>query len=147
MAKKLSPEQARKLAYSMYMNEDMSWVEIADAVGYTAVSVGNWARDGSWKDLKEALTSVSDNQLRNFASQLNALNTAINGRRDKPFPTTGEADIQIKLSKSILMFRGEADLTEILAYNRMFLQFVRANHPDKLKDYALLFDEFIKERV
>lgn len=146
MAKKLSPEQARKLAYSMYMNEDMSWVEIADAVGYTAVSVGNWAREGSWKDLKEALTSVSDNQLRNFASQLNALNTDINGRA-KPFPTTGEADIQIKLSKSILMFRGEADLTEILAYNRMFLQFVRTNHPDKLKDYALLFDEFIKEKV
>lgn len=148
MAKKLTSEQAKKLAYSMFMNEDKTWVEIAEVVGYSAVSVGNWARDGCWKELKEALTSASDNQLKNFASQLNELNTNISTREEGfRFPNSKEADVQIKLTKAILMFRGEADLTEILAFNRLFLQFLRANYPDKLKEYALLFDEFIKERV
>ena len=148
MAKKLTAEQAKKLAYSMYINEDKSYVEIADVVGYTAVSVGNWARTGCWKELKDALTSASDNQLRNFASQLNELNINISTREEgSRFPNSKEADIQIKLTKAILMFRGEADLADILAFNRMFLQFLRSNYSDKLKEYALLFDEFIKERV
>ena len=148
MAKKLNPEQAKKLAYSIFVNEDKSFVEIADVVGYTPVSVGNWARDGKWKDLKDALKSTSDNQLKNFANQLNELNINISGReKGYRYPDSKEADIQIKLTKAILMFRGEADLTEILAFNRMFLQFLRVNHPEKLKEYTLLFDEFIKGRV
>ena len=148
MAKKLNPDRAKKLAYSIFVNEDKSFVEIADMVGYTAVSVGNWARDGKWKDLKDALKSTSDNQLKNFANQLNELNININNRDEGcRYPSSKEADVQIKLTKAILMFRGEADLTEILAFNRLFLQFLRANHSDKLKEYALLFDEFIKGKV
>lgn len=143
---KLNSEQAKKLAYSIYINEDKSWVEIADMVGYSAVSVGNWAKSGTWKELKEALATTSDNQLKNFAKQLDALNNEINGR-DNCFPNSKEADVQIKLTKAILMFRGEADITEILKFNKMFLSFLRANHPEKLKEYALIFDGFIKERV
>lgn len=147
-SKKLTPEQAKKLAYGMFINEDKTFVEISEITGYTAVSVGNWARDGKWKELKEILRSTSDNQLKNFASQLNELNINIANRDEGfRFPNSKEADIQIKLSKAIMMFRGEADLTEILAYNRMFLNFLRANHSDKLKEYALLFDEFIKGQL
>ncbi len=139
MAKKLNPEQA---------NEDKTWVEIAEVVGYTPVSVGNWAKAGCWKDLKEALASTSDNQLKNFANQLNELNINISTRTEgSRYPSSKEADVQIKLTKAILMFRGEADVTEILKHSKLFLTFLRANHPDKLKEYALLFDEFIKERV
>lgn len=148
MAKKLNPEQAKKLAYSMFINEDKTWVEIAEVVGYTPVSVGNWARDGCWKDLKEALATTSDNQLKNFANQLNELNININNREEGwRYPNSKEADVQIKLTKAILMFRGEADITEILKFNKLFLTFLRANYPEKLKEYALLFDQFIKERV
>jgi hypothetical protein len=148
MGKKLTPAQAKSLAYSLYINEDLSYVEIADKVGYTPVSVGNWARGGSWKELKEALASTSDNQLKNFASQLNALNLNIGSRTEgNRFPNSKEADVQIKLTKAILMFRGEADLTEILTYNKLFLGFLRTNYPDKLKEYTLMFDEFVKERI
>lgn len=148
MAKKLNPEQAKKLAYSMYINEDKTWVEIAEVVGYSAVSVGNWARDGCWKDLKEALATTSDNQLKNFANQLNELNININNRDEGfRYPNSKEADVQIKLTKAILMFRGEADITDILRFNKLFLTFLRANYPERLKEYALLFDQFIKERV
>lgn len=148
MAKKLTPEQAKKLAYSMYMNEDKTWVEISEVVGYTAVSVGNWAREGCWKALKEALSSATDNQLKNFANQLNELNINISSRQEGfRFPNSKEADVQIKLTKAILLFRGEADLTEILTYNKLFLNFLRANYPERLKEYAMIFDEFIKERI
>ena len=148
MAKKLTSEQAKKLAYSMFINEDKTFVEISEVVGFSAAAVGNWARDGCWKDLKEALQSASDNQLKNFANQLNELNINISTREEGTrFPSSKEADVQIKLTKAILMFRGEADLTEILKYNKLFLTFLRANYPDKLKEYALLFDQFIKERV
>lgn len=148
MAKKLNPEQAKKLAYSMFINEDKTWVEIAEVVGYTAVSVGNWAREGCWKDLKEALSTTSDNQLKNFANQLNELNININSREEGwRYPNSKEADVQIKLTKAILLFRGEADIADILKFNKLFLTFLRANYPEKLKEYALLFDQFIKERV
>lgn len=148
MAKKLKAAQAKSLAYSLFMMDDLSFVEIAERVGYTSAAVGNWAREGSWKDLKEALNSTSENQLKNFASQLNELNTEISGRDPgKRYPGPGEADTQIKLAKAILMFKGDADLTELLAYNRLFLKFLRSRHPDKLKEYTLLHDEFIKERI
>jgi hypothetical protein len=148
MAKKLTAEQAKKLAYGMFVNEDKTFVEISEVVGFTPVSIGNWARDGKWKDLKGLLKTTSDNQLRNFVTQLNELNINIS-KRDEGFrfPNSKEADIQIKLSKAILMFRGEADIADMLTYNRMFLQFLRANHSEKLKEYALLFDEFIKGRL
>jgi hypothetical protein len=146
MAKKISSEKAKQLAYSVYINDDKSFVEIAEMVGYTAVSVGNWAKEGCWKDLKQALNSTSENQLKNFAAQLSELNANINSRDEGcRYPDSKEADIQIKLTKGILLFRGEADIADMILFNKKLLAFLRKNYPEKLKEYTLISDAFLKD--
>lgn len=152
MAKKLTNKQAEDLAYSIFMTEDkITDAEIGERVGgYSRVTIGKWRRAGLWDDMKKAMTATRGSQLTTFVNQLDALNNAINARTKEEggnYPSYNEVSIQTQLSKNIERFKGDASLVELLEHNKVVVKFIRANYPDKLKEWALMFDELVKESM
>lgn len=146
MGKKLTNKQAEELGFSLYMNEDLTQKEIAKRVGRSVVTVNKWVAKGQWEEKKQAYYRTSEEQLKIFTTQLAALNRAIEERDDK-YPTSKEADIQIKLTKAIQLFKGEADIADLIAYNKRFTRFLRANYPQKLKEITQLLNEFLHNEL
>lgn len=148
MAKELSLQRRKDLAYSIYMAEDVTQEEIAERTGLSKVTIGKYIKDGLWKDLKEAMSISREDQLKNFTSQLNELNNFIKSREEKfRFPTSKEVDIQIKLSKAINMLKGDTSLVDLITFSKLFVKYLRANHPERVKELSLLVNEFITDNA
>lgn len=148
MAKKLNNEQAKNLAYSIFMTEEnISDAELGEKVGMSRVTIGKWRREGIWDDIKKALKGTRENQLSNFVKQLEALNDDINTREGKNYPDYNEGLTQTQLAKNIERFKGDASLVELLEHNKVVIKFIRANYPDKVKEWVLIFDELVKESM
>lgn len=148
MAKKLNNEQAKNLAYSIFMTEEnISDAELGEKVGMSRVTIGKWRREGIWDDIKKALKGTRENQLSNFVKQLEALNDDINTREGKNYPDYNEGLTQTQLAKNIERFKGDASLVEMLEHNKVVIKFIRANYPDKVKEWVLIFDELVKESM
>lgn len=148
MGKELSLKQKKELAYSLYMSDDLTQVELADKVGVSKVTINKWINEGMWIDIKRALTVTSEEQLKSYITQLDELNRKINGRTDGDrFPSSKECDIQIKLSKAIQLFKGDMSLADLITYSKRFIKHLRKNHPDKVKELTLYLNEFIKEEA
>lgn len=148
MAKKLTGEQAKNLAYSIFMTEDnISDAELGEKVGMSRVTIGKWRREGIWDDIKKALKGTRENQLSNFVKQLEALNFDINTRAGNNYPDYNEGLTQTQLAKNIERFKGDASLVELLEHNKVVVKFIRANYPERLKEWVLMFDELVKESM
>lgn len=148
MAKDLSLQRRKDLAYSIYMAEDVTQEEIAERTGLSKVTVGKYIKEGLWKDLKEAMSISREEQLKSFTSQLNELNRSIQSRDEKfRFPTSKEVDIQIKLSKAINMLKGDASLVDLITFSKLFVKYLRTNHPERVKELSLLINEFITDNA
>lgn len=148
MAKDLSSQRRKGLAYSIYMAEDVTQEEIAERTGLSKVTIGKYIKEGLWKDLKEAMSISREEQLKSFTSQLNELNRCIQSREEKfRFPTSKEVDIQIKLSKAINMLKGDASLVDLITFSKLFVKYLRTNHPERVKELSLLINEFITDNA
>lgn len=148
MAKDLSLQRRKDLAYSIYMAEDVTQEEIAERTGLSKVTIGKYIKEGLWKDLKEAMSISREEQLKSFTSQLNELNRCIQSREEKfRFPTSKEVDIQIKLSKAINMLKGDASLVDLITFSKLFIKYLRTNHPERVKELSLLINEFITDNA
>lgn len=150
MGKELSLQQKKDLAYALYMSDDMSQQELADKVGLSKPTISKCIKEGMWQELKEAMSISREEQLKNFTSQLNALNNHIKDRKPPegtPYPTSKEVDIQIKLAKAIDMLKGDASLTEQIFFSKRFIDFLRKHHTDKVKEITLLLNQFVNENV
>lgn len=148
MAKDLSLQRRKDLAYSIYMAEDATQEEIAERTGLSKVTIGKCIKNGLWKDLKEAMSISREEQLKSFTSQLNELNRCIQSREEKfRFPTSKEVDIQIKLSKAINMLKGDASLVDLITFSKLFVKYLRTNHPERVKELSLLINEFITDNA
>ncbi|MDR3057754.1 MAG: DDE transposase family protein [Prevotella sp.] len=146
MAKKLTNKQKKDWAYSEFMIGELNQVEIAEKVGTSKVSMNRWVMDGKWKELKEALTTTREAQLKKFTNQLDALNKEIESR-DQKYPNNKEVDIQIKLTKAIETFKGKASTSDRISFTSALVRFLRINFPDKVKETTLILDLFIKENL
>lgn len=148
MAKELSIQRRKDLAYSIYMAEDVTQDELAERTGLSKVTIGKYIKGGLWKDLKDAMSISREEQLKNFTSQLNALHNNIKSRdEDERFPTSKEVDIQIKLAKAINMLKGDASLVDLITFSKLFVKHLRANHPERVKEMSQLINEFITDNA
>lgn len=148
MNKPLSSKQKKDLAYSKYMSDDVTQVELAEFVGVSKVTINKWINEGKWADMKQTLSITREEQLKNFSTQLTALNNDIKGRKEGAnFPSSKEVDIQIKLAKAIELFKGDMNLADFISYTKKLIKFLRKNHPDKVKEYTLILNEAIQEEV
>lgn len=138
-------DQTRQWARSMYLHENRTQQEIADAVGVTRQTVARWAKLDKWDEMKVSLTMTRETQIKNMYRQLSEINQAILGREDgKRFATSKEADTIAKLTDSIKKLETEIGIHDVVSVAERFIGWLRPIDVDQTKTFVDLFDKFIK---
>lgn len=69
----MAKEKERKLAYIYYTEQGLTAKEIAQQVGTTEKTVGEWVAKGNWKDIRTANLTGPDQLIRGYKDLLEAL--------------------------------------------------------------------------
>lgn len=78
----MTSRQTRQWAMSMYIYENRTQEEIADAVGVSRQTIIRWAKADKWNEHKASLTMTRENQIKNLQQQIVEINNNILQREE-----------------------------------------------------------------
>ena len=143
-------DNTRQLARSLYIHENRTQQEIAEAVGVSRQTVIRWAKANKWDELKVSITLTREEQIKNLHRQIAEINRIIaeRGAEDGPrHATTKEADIINKLSGAIEKLEKEVSVQDIVSVGNKFINWLRPIDLEQTKTFVGLFDKFIKSML
>lgn len=136
------------LAFRLFMDTGMKQSEIAETVGVTEKTITQWKAKNDWVALKAAHGVTASEIIGAYLRQLQALKDQINTRpQGENFPTTREADIIMKVTKSIKILQRDLTLSDYIACYEQLLSFTVSLKPAMVKDLAAVCREFIQIKV
>lgn len=138
----LSKTQEKEYAKILYVNEKLTQKEIAERVGVTEKTVGKWIEAEGWNKLRQSLLATKPYNIDLMYQTLTQLNESFIGK----VPTPAQLDSVSKITASIKSLETDLGLGEIFTVGMNFIQWVRLNQPDKVKDVYNLFDAFINSK-
>lgn len=142
---KMNSEQMRQWAMSMYLNENRTQAEIAEACGVSRQTIIRWAKTDKWDEHKASLTMTREEQIKNLQRQIMEINNGILGREQgKRFASPKEADTIAKLTTAINKLETELGIHEIVSTAQRFIAWLRPVDLELTKTFTRLFDKFIK---
>jgi len=142
----INKAQEREYARILYVNERITFKEIAERTGVTEKTIGKWAELDNWDKLRKSLLTTKENQLVHWYNQLDALNEDI-AKRDLPIPTSKEADIMSKITSNIERLETEIGLGEYVEVSRKLLTFIQSIDLTDAKKFKNYIDEFINSKL
>ncbi len=142
---KMNSEQMRQWAMSMYLNENRTQAEIAEACGVSRQTIIRWAKADKWDEHKASLTMTREEQIKNLQRQIMEINNGILGREQgKRFASPKEADTIAKLTTAINKLETALGIHEIVSTAQRFIAWLRPVALELTKTFTRLFDKFIK---
>lgn len=142
----LSKDSEREFARMLYVNERITFKEIATRVKVSEKTVSKWAELDGWDKLRKSLLTTRQNQLVHFYNQLDALNELI-ADRDRKIPTSSEADIMSKITAAINKLETEVGLGEYVEVSKKLLTFIQSANLNDAVLFKNYIDEFINAKV
>ncbi len=144
----LTNAQKKEWAKVLYVNENLSQVEISEKVGVSKVTINKWVKNENWDTLKKSMLITRESQLNRLYSQLDELNTHILNRpKGERFANSKEADTIGKLTSAIKTLETEASIADIVEVSKRQLSWLRAFNPEKAREFGILMNEFIKDTL
>lgn len=138
-------DQTRQWARSMFLYENRTQQEIADAVGVSRQTVIRWAKADKWDEMKVSMTMTRETQIKNLYRQLSEINQAILDRGEGGrFATPREADTIAKLTDAIKKLETEIGIHDVVSVAERFIGWLRPIDLEQTKTFVSLFDKFIK---
>ncbi len=142
----LTNEQKKDWGKLLYLQERITFQEIAARVGVSRVTVGKWAQAGRWEMLRAAVTGTREEQVRCLYMQLAQINRVIDQSQTK-YPTPPQADTIGKLTAAINKLEGDYGIADIISVSKRFLSWERNRNPERAAELSADFDEFIKSQL
>jgi transposase len=142
----ISKAQEREYARILYVNERITFKEIAERTGVTEKTIGKWAEADNWAKLRKSLLTTKEAQLVHWYNQLDALNEDI-AKRELPIPDSKEADIMSKITSNIQRLETEIGLGEYVEVSRKLLTFIQSVDLSEAKKFKNYIDEFINSKL
>lgn len=137
----------RQWAKSMFLYENRTQQEIADAVGVSRQTIIRWAKADKWDELKVSMTMTREEQIKNLQRQLSEINNTIRDRKPEDGPryaTAREADIICKLTDAINKLENDVGIHDVVSVGNRFIQWLRPVDADLTKTFVGVFDKFIQ---
>jgi predicted DNA-binding protein YlxM (UPF0122 family) len=141
----LTKKEEREYAKMLYVNERITYKEIASRVAVTEKTVSKWATDDNWDKLRKSLLTTKQSQLVHWYNQLEAINEAIAERGN--IPTNAEADTMSKITSNIQRLETETGIGEYVEVSRKLLTFIQGIDLSEAKKFKNYIDEFINEKL
>lgn len=140
-------DNTRQWAKSMYLHENRTQQEIAEAVGVSRQTIIRWAKADKWDELKVSMTMTREEQIKNLHRQLLEINRTISERdpeEGQRYATPREADIICKLTDAINKLENDIGIHDVVSVGNRFIQWLRTIDIEQTKTFVGLFDKFIK---
>ncbi len=146
MANKKS-DNTRQWAKSMYIYENRTQQEIADAAGVTRATIIRWAKADKWDELKVSMTMTREEQIKSLQRQLSEINRTISERpaeRGPRYASAREADVICKLTDAINKLENDIGIHDCVSVANRFIGWLRPVDPELTKTFVGAFDKFIR---
>lgn len=142
---RMTSEQMRRWALTMYLNESRTQAEIAEACGVSRQTIIRWSKADKWDEHKVSMTMTREEQIKNLQRQIVEINNNILDREQgKRFATPKEADTIAKLTTAVNKLETELGIHEIVSTAQRFIAWLRPVDLELTKTFTRLFDKFIK---
>lgn len=141
----LTKKEEREYARMLYVNERITYKEIAARVGVTEKTISKWASEDGWEKLRKSLLTTRQAQLVHWYNQLDSINEAIS-KRDG-IPTNAEADTMSKTTSNIQKLEFETSIGEYIEVGRKVLTFIQGINLADAKLLKNYFDAFINAKL
>jgi hypothetical protein len=125
--------EERELAKRYFIEDKLSFTEIALKINVNQKTVRIWAKEDKWLEINRSLLVTKDVQIANLYEQLEWINSAIRGRESK-IASLKEAEIISKITTSICKLEIETSTGEAIEVLKRFLTFLW-NTDQKLMQY------------
>jgi transposase len=142
----LSKDSEREFARMLYVNDRITFKEIAARVKVAEKTISKWAEADGWDKLRKSLLTTRQNQLVHFYNQLEAMNEMI-AKRDVPVPLSKEADTMSKITSNIQKLETEVGLGEYVEVSKKILTFIQNVNLNDAINFKNYIDEFINDRM
>ncbi|MCZ2084153.1 MAG: transcriptional regulator [Flavobacteriales bacterium] len=122
--------------------------ELAERVGVSEKTMGEWIEEGGWKKLKRNFILTREEQLANLLDELTELNEAIKKKKEGTrFADSKEANVRRFLIRDIKDLETKALLPELISALTQLLDFVRKNDLGDAQMISKYVDSFIKTKL
>jgi len=140
--------EQKKQALELYINQNHTQQQIANALGICVRTVYNWIKQHAWDRLRLATHQAPALIADNFSSQLVELQNNITAREPgKRFPTSQEMEIMRKLTVCINNTKKTVSLPQVTQMMCMFRAFVFDNRKkEDAAKVADIIDAFLEAR-
>ena len=148
MGKKKS-NSTQEWAKAMYINENRTQLEIAEACGVTRQTVARWIKQGKWEEHKASITMSRSEIIKNLQMQIMDINKAIADRPEmERHASPPEIHAITQLTAAISKLETELGIHEIVNVAQDFIAFIRnLGDQEVIKKFVPLFDLYIKSKL
>lgn len=145
----LNRQQQKEYAKHLFLNEkNITRKEIAQRVGSTEQTVGKWAVEGKWEELRKSTLTSKEELMAWMYDQIAGIRVAIDKREpEKQLATANEADAINKLAAAIKKLETETGITQKVEVGKQFLVWLRAADAELALRFLPLYDAFIKDSM
>lgn len=144
----LNIKQKKEWAKTLFVIERLTQKEIAKKVGVSEKTISIWVNKEGWDTLRVSVIITKEQQLKRFYSQVDELNTGIEGRDPgKRYANSKEADTIVKLTAAIKALETETGIAEIIETFKLFTNWLKAFDLPKAQELTKLLDDFITSRI
>lgn len=143
----LTLSRKKEYAKTLFLSEEnLNQKMIAERVGVTEKTIGNWIKKYGWRDLRRSLITTKQNQISLLYDQLEFINTTIAEREDKA-ANSKEADVIIKLTGAIQRLEVETSVGETVEVAKKLISFVQNDDLEFAKKLTNYFDIYIQSII
>jgi hypothetical protein len=126
-------EVERELAKRLFLDDKLTFKEVAIKVGVTEKTISNWAKADKWQEINRSLLVTKDVQIASLYDQLEWLNQDIK-RREIKVATSKEADAISKITSAINRLETETSTGDAIEVMRKFMTYLSVNNRVLLKE-------------
>ena len=131
-------------AFALFMNTDLTQAEIAKRVGINEKTMSDWVRSGDWRIQKAANNVTRKKVIVGYLMQLEKLREEIDKRKEKPYPTSSEADIITKITKSIKSLEKGLTLSDYITAFEELTKFGMNVNEISTREFLSVMQEFVQ---
>ncbi len=145
---KLNLKQKREWAELLFARTQMTQKEIAEKVGVTEKTMGDWKNKHNWEQLRTSYFLTKGQELQRIYGQISALNDMISERdHGHQFATAKEADTISKLAAAARQLETDVSISDVVDVFIGFIDWLRENDFNQAKDVSELMDNYIKYKT
>lgn len=140
-------EALRNRAYELYMSCNMTYADIAHAIGVGKDTISEWAGRFKWKESKAANSITREKNVSMLLVQINNQLTEINERKGKKFPTAQEQASIMWASKTIELLSNKTSLPDYFNVQSEFIKYLHTVNPALAKQVVDYNKEFLQVKT